>query len=297
MEIRDYGKVYALGHREVKDIFSGPVQVEEKVDGSQFSFGFYGADGIKCRSRGKQIDLNAPERLFEKAIETVLSFTPDAYPRAGCTYRCEYLAKPKHNTLAYDRVPAKNLVVFDIDAGIEMMLSYEEKKQEAERLGLEVVPLLASGEFNGFSDLEHLLETTSFLGGQNVEGFVVKNYRAYTAGGHILKGKFVSEGFKEVHKKDWRGRHPAGKDIKAMLGERYRNESRWTKAVHHLRESGELRGDPRDIGPLIKAVQSDIREECGEDIKDELFRWAWGDLSRVVVAGLPEWYKRKLAGD
>ena len=32
-----YPKIYALGHRETKELLLGPVNVEEKCDGSQFS--------------------------------------------------------------------------------------------------------------------------------------------------------------------------------------------------------------------------------------------------------------------
>lgn len=39
-----YPKVWALGHRETKDIFVSDVIIEEKVDGSQFNFGRAGQD-------------------------------------------------------------------------------------------------------------------------------------------------------------------------------------------------------------------------------------------------------------
>lgn len=35
--IPSYPKIYAVGHREVRDIFRFPVLVQEKIDGSQFS--------------------------------------------------------------------------------------------------------------------------------------------------------------------------------------------------------------------------------------------------------------------
>ena len=34
-----YGKIFNLGHKETEALFDGPVVVEEKIDGSQFSFG------------------------------------------------------------------------------------------------------------------------------------------------------------------------------------------------------------------------------------------------------------------
>lgn len=45
-------KIYALGQRWNHGIFEDLVQVEEKIDGSQFSFGF--VDGkVECRSKGQ----------------------------------------------------------------------------------------------------------------------------------------------------------------------------------------------------------------------------------------------------
>jgi ATP-dependent RNA circularization protein (DNA/RNA ligase family) len=37
--ILSYPSIYALGHRAIRELFDGPVVVEEKIDGSQFSFG------------------------------------------------------------------------------------------------------------------------------------------------------------------------------------------------------------------------------------------------------------------
>jgi hypothetical protein len=34
-----YSSIYALGHKALAELFMEPVLIEEKVDGSQFSFG------------------------------------------------------------------------------------------------------------------------------------------------------------------------------------------------------------------------------------------------------------------
>jgi hypothetical protein len=75
----------------------------------------------------------------------------------------------------------------------------------------------------------------------------------------------------------------------------HRTPARWNKAVQHLREEGKLTQTPKDIGPLIKEVQRDVFAECTEDIKEALFKWAQGQISRGVIAGLPEFYKQELA--
>jgi hypothetical protein len=70
--INSYPTVYQLGHKAIKNIFDGEVVVEEKIDGSQFSFGRIDGELI-CRSKGKQQLIDAPDKMFVKAIENVKS--------------------------------------------------------------------------------------------------------------------------------------------------------------------------------------------------------------------------------
>ena len=133
--ISSYPSIYAVGHRSIKDIFSSEVVIEEKVDGSQFSMERLNGE-LSCRSKGQQIILDAPNKMFEAAVATAQSL--DLHD--GWTYRCEYLAKPKHNTLAYARVPKQNLIMFDVMTAPETYLTPIEKRAEADRLGLECVP-------------------------------------------------------------------------------------------------------------------------------------------------------------
>jgi hypothetical protein len=164
-------------------------------------------------------------------------------------------------------------------------------------LGLESVPTFHVGKIESIADVDRFMETISFLGGQKVEGLVFKNYRRFGIDGRVLMGKFVSERFKEVHNADWKRREPAEKDIKDLLCTAYRTEARWDKAVQHLRERGEYTGTPRDIGPLLREVQQDIETECADEIKEKLWLWIRKDVLRGSAHGLPEWYKRRLAGE
>jgi hypothetical protein len=288
--IYSYPTVYALGHSAIADIFSGPVLVEEKIDGSQFSMAIL--DGaLVCRSKGKDLVLDAPEQMFVAPVETARSL--DLHPE--WLYRCEFLSKPKHNTLAYSRIPAQGLIVYDIGTGLEAYMSASEKMEEAARLGLETVPLMHHGRVSGMADLDAFLERESILGGTNVEGVVVKNYALFTPEKKVAMGKYVSEKFKEIHGPDWAERNPSRSDIILRLIENYRTDARWEKAIQHLRDAGTLENSPRDIGLLIKEVPADVRKECEQEIKDALFAYAWPTIQRGVIRGLPEFYKRRLA--
>ena len=284
-----YPKIFALGHRMVAELLLDPVLVEEKIDGSQFSFGRFDG-GLKCRSKGAQLNVDVPERMFERAVEVARSL--DLHD--GWTYRAEYLQKPKHNSLVYDRTPQNNIILFDINTGEEEYLSYEDKRGEANRIGLETVPLLYSGLVFSPQDILSFLDRVSVLGGQKVEGVVIKNYSRFGPDKKALMGKYVSEAFKEVHGKEWRENNPTSGDIIQRLILSLRTPARWAKAVQHLRERGEITDSPKDIGPLIKEVQRDIQEECADEIRDALYVHAVGHIRRGVTGGLPEWYKEEL---
>jgi RNA ligase-like protein len=310
--LRSYGKVYNLGHKAVEELLNGPVVVEEKVDGSQFSFGVVEEDASRMsaydnaeiiedtervlliRSRECAIDPDAPPKMFKEGVEEVRAVADKLTP--GWIYRGEYLSKPKHNTLAYDRTPVKHVAIFDIDKGQEDYLRPTEKWAEAQRLGFEFAPLLYIDDGRGLAldFLKTLLDTTSFLGGQKIEGVVIKAYGRFGLDGKTLMGKHVSEAYKEIHKGDWRERNPVGRDVISLLVNELATPARWEKAIQHLRDLGTLQEAPQDIGPLIMEVQRDVLEEEGDYIMEKLMKWAWRDIARKITAGLPTYYKEKL---
>lgn len=290
--IHSYPSVYQLGHRAIEGIFNGPVTIEEKIDGSQFSFGIIDGE-LQARSKNQQIIISAPDSMFGNACIEICELMPQLHP--GWVYRCEYLAKPKHNALAYSRVPVHHLIVYDIDTGNEAYMSTTEKYVETNRLGLEHVPSFFVGEVKSLEMFKELLDRESILGGTKIEGVVVKNYSLFTQEKKVAMGKYVSEAFKEKHEKEWGAANPSGKDVAQQLIEELRTEARWQKAVQHLRERGELDNSPKDIGALIREVPADILKEEKEHIMDVLFGHFWKQIARGVNAGLAEWYKEQLA--
>jgi hypothetical protein len=292
--IHSYPQVFQLGHKAVGELLADPVVVQEKVDGSQFSFGMI--DGkLECRSKGQQIIMDGPDGMFDKAIATAQALAPLLRP--DWVYRAEYLQKPKHNVIAYERTPVGNLILYDINltggteevyADMALLLS------EAQRLGLDSVPLLLEGGVSSAAPLQELLEHDSVLGGTKVEGIVIKNYAKFGGDKKVLMGKLVRADFQEKHQGEWRAANPGSADVIADTTTALRTEARWRKAVQHLREASALKQAPEDIGPLMKEVQADVLKEEGQAIKDSLFAWAWPHIRRGLVAGLPEWYKGEL---
>lgn len=207
------------------------------------------------------------------------------------TFVAEGLAS--HN--CYDRVPEKHLILFDVNPGHEEYLGPLVLAAEGSRLGLEVVPLLRWGPVGSMEEITGFLETTSILGGQKIEGIVVKNYARFGLDKKALMGKYVSEKYKEVHAREWKLGNPKAGDIVAQMIDRYRTPARWQKAIQHLAERGGIEGSPRDIGPLIREVPEDVERECADEIREALWLWAWPKIRRGLNAGLPEWYKSSLA--
>lgn len=303
-----YPSIFNLGHRAIADLMLAPVIVEEKVDGSQFSFGLHLEQDemspphyeLRVRSKGAVMHPDAPEKMFNKAVEAVKQIQPLLTP--GWTYRGEYLAKPNHNALAYDRVPTGYVVLFDINTADETYLGPEEKAAEARRLGFECVPVLYSGYIQGATPAEKIqffrqfLDTTAMLGGQKIEGVVVKpqGYNLYGADKKCLMGKFVSEAFREVHKRTWKAENPTNGDIISRIGMDYCTAARWNKAIQHLREAGQLEDDVKDIGKIIREVPADVFAECEAEMKDKLWKHAKPHITRLLTRGLPEFYKELL---
>lgn len=288
-EINSFSSVIALGHRMSQNIMDGNITVEEKVDGSQISFSVINGE-LFIRSKGQMLILDEPEGMFKMGVENIKTIKDLLVP--NWIYRGEYLNKPKHNTLCYNRIPEKNIIIYDIDTLNQCYLDYEAKSKEAKRLGLEVVPLFYHGDAKGF-EIGGLLDTESVLGGCKIEGVVIKNYEKFSQDKKTLMAKIVRDDFKEKHEKEWKKSNMPIGDIISLLGQELKTEARWEKAYQHLKEQGQITGTLKDIGLLIKEVPNDILKEETDYIKDRLFNHAKETIMRIVKAGLPEWYKEK----
>lgn len=285
--IHSYSDVLNLGHRDLAELLDGPVVVEEKVDGSQISFGKFDGE-IMARSKGAPLNLVAPDKVFAKAIATIKELALVD----GWTYRGEYLARPRHNVLAYEREPKRNIILFDVDTG-GMLVDPETRFEIAEYLRLECVPVLYRGLVDDAAKLRNLMDARSILGGP-IEGIVIKNPAKRGRDGKPLVGKLVSEQFRETKATPRpNGKHGTA-EIIDRLADRFTTTARWQKAVQHLRDAGKLQDSPVDIGPLMREVNEDVERECGEEIRDMLFKWAWPLLTKQLSSGLPSWYKNRL---
>lgn len=289
-------KIYTLGHRNAQGILDGEIIVQEKIDGSQFSFSLQNG-ALECRSKSAVINLSAPG-MFKAAVDTAALIASRNLLLEGRVYQCEYLSKPKHNVLSYARIPKSHLVLFDIqylDGGYALP---GDVRLIAEGWGLEPVPELYRGEACGFPKeiQDALLQRESVLGGVKIEGFVIKNYDKLHAESEsgFLTAKVVAPEFKEKHAHSPLNAK-ANSPVESIINH-YRTEARWLKAIQHLREAGRLVNGPEDIGPLMRELAEDFLVEEKAEIAEQLFEVFGKQLVKGISNGFPEFYKASLEG-
>jgi hypothetical protein len=295
--ISAFPKIFTLGTRYIQNIFEDEVIVEEKLDGSQFSFAKIDGEMI-YRSKGCRQMLEQPDKLFKLGIdylESIKEIIPE-----NIQFYCEYMAKPKHNTICYERIPKNYFMLFGLYNLKEQLFLKDRKflSDWADILGMERVPTLFQGKINSFDEIKNLLNTISFCGKSKIEGIVIKNYnKDVLVGGQVLPimcGKFVLEEFKEVHNSNW-AKENTGKGRWDVYKNSFQTEARWLKAIFYLRDNNELENSPKDIGKLMKRVNIDIEEEEKENIKDFLWKEFGREVLKTATRGLPEFYKEYLA--
>lgn len=304
-----YQKIFALGNKQIADLLNGNVEVTEKIDGSAISFGVVDGE-LRMRSKNCELDLFDPNPLFANAVSYITRMFEEgklggAYPDEEVVYYAEWLQKPKHNSLTYERTPLNGLALYGCVVN-QSYVEYDILAEMAEYIGIDAVPLIYSGKIDSKDQVLAMLERESYLGsspGQHIEGVVIKRFGMeyeYMGKFHeVMAGKYVSEKFKEVHNKNWKSEN-TGKGKLQTLMDSYRTDARWYKAIQHLRDEGVIPDDdrsPKDIGALIRAIREDILEEEVDNIKDRLFNIFKGDILRNATKGFPEWYKKEILGE
>jgi len=295
--LKAFPKIFAIGTDYISTIFDSPaVEITEKIDGSQFVFGKIDNE-LFARSKGAQLFFDNPTKMFTVGTDYIQSIE-DKIPNNTVFY-CEYLNSPHHNTLEYSRVPKNNLILFGIseETGTRFIDNYEELKKYADKLNIETVPLIFKGKIDNQEVFLEMLEKESILGKSKIEGVVAKNYyQPFLLGGQpipVMAGKYVSEEFKEVHRKNWKNKKTTGGKWQTFK-DSYKTEARWDKSIQHLAEKDDLDNSPKDIGKLIKEIQRDITEEEIDNIKKFLWNEFGKELLRYSTKGFPEFYKKKL---
>lgn len=289
-KISSYGKIESLTFRNM-DVFNDDIIIQEKVDGSQISFGIIDNELI-VRSKGQLINKDKAG-MFSKAINYLFSIRE--LLEKNIIYRGEYLQKEKHNVLAYDRIPNNNIMLFDIEDLKRNSLSKEEKLRLAKQANLEFVLTLFEGQINQDeikNKISELFKIPSILGSR-IEGIVIKNYNMMDKNGKYTCVKYVSDEFKEKHNRK-KVKMNNKNDISGEIASSLKTEIRYLKAVIHLKEIDNLKFSNEDIGSLLKEIHKDIEDEEQDFIKDLLYEHYIKGIKKDVAAGFVNWYKQYL---
>lgn len=300
MALSGYPKVFNLGHPSAASVFFGDYCIEEKVDGSQFSFGVDDSGVLHCRSKGAVIDIENPPNLFATATATAKRLFLDGKLDTGWIYRAEAVQSKRHNAITYERAPVGGLILFDVETP-NGFFACGMKDAVARSLDLEVVQHFAV-ESGAPSEamIDSLLHQDSMLGLAKVEGVVFKNYVQPSAYGPMAYPvtfvKYVNPSFRELNahrqKTEW---STANADVVEVVLSSFNREAIWKKAVQHLGDAGLLQGAPQDIGPLLKEINIDFEQENRAVVEEILYKKFRDKVLKSLIAGFPQWYKAELA--
>ncbi len=298
--MESYQKIQQPYREEVKDIYEGEVVIEEKIDGSQMRIEIDMDGTITCGSHHQ--DGITLDSMFRLGVEEAEKLFAEYKPKVKVTVFAEYLSKPKQNTIAYEKTPLHGLILFDVKKDTKY-LDRQQKELFAKEHGMDVVPVLWAGEGSEITEelTKELLTKPSILGHQKgfdrVEGIVVKNYdklydepEGHSLHGHFKCTKIVNDVFKEKNHEE----NPNSKNHFQELKEMYRTDARLLKAVQHLKEKGELKGELSDLRFLVPEVRRDLEEEEKEVIKDALWKLFGKEICGYAGKGMPEFYKKYL---
>ncbi len=289
--LSNYSKIHQIYHRDTARMMGEQVIIQEKIDGSQISFGRKG-DDLCVRSKNQGISQHETN-MFTLAVQNIKAIDERRPLPDGDVFRGEYLSRPKHNVLDYDRTPAWSIIIYDIEEGdgSNNYLSPSSVKNMCDCYGFEVVPTLWIGPYEDVNQelIDELLKNKSILGGQLIEGIVIKCYSRMDSNDKALMCKYVRPEFKEMHT----GKKQNKLGIVDQIGNQLACKARFEKAVQHAKTDNLLLDDVCDIGILMRYLNEDFEEHVDE-IKNMLYANMKKSIIRVANRGFASWYKEKL---
>jgi hypothetical protein len=239
--------------------------------------------------------------MFSLAVENANKFLDKlGKVESDIIFFAEYLSKPKHNTLAYNRVPKDNLILFDVFIDGRYR-DYEVVKEYAERMGMEIVPILdiLDKPISSENDAKKYFDTVSCLGGCKIEGVVIKSYdsKVYLRNKvYPYMVKIVKPEYKELNRLNWKENvQLSDKNVMNRIMSMFNLENIYQKAYLHARDNDEIKGTMSDLKYLFEYLNEDLEREYKEAVKEELWKYYEREIKRRLGKKLPEWYKEKLA--
>lgn len=181
------------GNEFINNLFNSFVTVNEKMDGSAFTFERDIDNGkFKFYKRDQRNPITMVDRTimkyYEKPIQYIESLPPHVIqliPR-GWRFGLEYFSSPQPLEIAYDRVPKNNLIlsyVHKLDNGKakSTIQSKEDLDKWADLLGVERPPIIFQGKLTE-GQKRSILEFINTPFSDLIEEFRTKSFVAYIVG-------------------------------------------------------------------------------------------------------------------
>lgn len=289
-EMKKYTKVIRYNHKKNQDILeSGNIIVQEKLDGANASFTWNEiTNTIDVFSRNCLLDEENDLRgyyAWAKQLDEELVKENPHYIYFG-----EWLVKHKlHYGPHMDQ-----FYLFDIfDQQKRKYLPFDTVRQEAERLGLKVVPVFYEGPTCSAEELKQYVGKS--LLGEVGEGIVIKNVSYVDPFGIQIYVKMVSDAFSEKLKKKERKDHVVTQE--ELFISTYLTTARVEKFLYKLVDEGILQEDfgveemPIIIRELSYRLYEDLIEEEGDSLDAEFDHKL---LRRMIGKKLPKQVKALL---
>jgi len=281
-----YCDISRLGHEENENIFDYPddvVVITEKIGGGNGQFRLHDGE-IIFGSRNNQFrvgDGSAQNKQFGENAGWILGKLfgngVGAEKTAGDLLNPDYVyygewCKKHTINYAWDTMP--KFVGFDIrDIRTGVFIPYQGMKDEYDRLGLPVVPLITRCKVSelDLTRLENFISKSAYYDGL-MEGIVIKNYFRKNIYERQLFAKIVREEFKEANAAAFNNKggwiKPLNDDTTKFIDTFY-TEARIRKAMLRLTEESGHKLDMPLMHHLPKALIEDImKEECWTLVKE-----------------------------
>lgn len=268
MEQHKYHSIVRYGHKSTQEVLNKGDQIiiQEKIDGANASFAVIDGE-LKCWSRNKELDAgNTLEGFYGWVKDNI-----DADKLLeGVIYFGEWTARHK---VVYEG-HEKEFFLYDIfNLQLEEYVSFSMVRDEAKRLGLQLVPVFFEGEFESFDQLMSYVGRTDLngtLGGEpSGEGIVIKNVNYRDRFGKQLFVKLVIDKFAEVQKQKKPKNPKKTFNPEELKVRECTTVPRVKKQLFKMIEEGRLDRDYgiEDMGFLIKNVSPMVAEDI---LKEEM---------------------------
>jgi len=289
--MKSYSKIRRLGHSRNTDTIRNPEDkliFKEKFDGSNLRFTV--EDG-ELKFGSKNVEYQTEDDIdprFEDAINTVKSNVDPSDLEEHLTYFCENMVK---HTLEYNWEQLPQVIGFDIyNHEEDRYLPTKQAYEEFIRLGIYTAPVVDRKTVEDFEPQEYEVPDSNFRDGK-MEGVVIINTTQDedNRSGFSTRAKYVTEEFKEKHKKSTGARQ----SVEAIKGHekivsKYCTDARIRKHISKMRDAGrdlgkELMGNKDDSAGLPVRVATDILEEEASEIVRRNDEMNWKNYRSLVA--------------